>query len=39
LRLNGLAQVLQNMEAVGDLTRVRCAFMCALGKTNRSDRG
>ena len=32
LRLNGLAQVLQNMEAVGDLTRLRRAFMRALGK-------
>src|SRR5208337_4009680 len=32
LRLNGLAQILQNMEAVGDLTRLRRAFMGALGE-------
>ena len=32
LRLNGLAQVLQNMEAVGDLPRLRRAFMRALGE-------
>jgi hypothetical protein len=32
LRLNGLAQVLQNMEAVGDLPRLRRAFTCALGE-------
>ena len=32
LRLNGLAQVLQNMEAVGDLPRLRRAFTCPLGE-------
>ena len=32
LRLNGFAQILQNMEAVGDLTRFRRAFICALGE-------
>ncbi len=32
LRLNGLAQVLQDMKTVGDLSRLRRAFPRALGE-------
>ena len=39
LRLNGLAQVLHDMKTVGDLPRLRRAFLRALGERTAADHG